>query len=81
MVKLSKVIVLFAASVVNAPEDLVSVPMAVLFIPVEVTLKLLDEIVKLFPPVSIEEVPKPERFKLPDVAVKLSGPVVRVSPF
>jgi hypothetical protein len=36
--------------------------------------------IKLFAPVEIEEAPRPERVKAPDVAVKFKAPVVRVRP-
>ena len=37
--------------------------------------------VRAFPPVLIDDAPRPERLKLPDVAVKFNAPVVCVSPF
>lgn len=62
------------------PVDGVVTPIAVLLIPVAVVLKLFDVIVKLFPPVFIIDADNPERFRVPDVAVRLRAPVVRVNP-
>lgn len=68
-------------NVVNAPVDAVVAPIAVLFIPVAVVLKCPEVNVMSFAPEFIEEALKPERAKAPEVAVKLSAPVVRVKPF
>lgn len=67
--------------VVNAPVDGVVAPIAVLFIPVDVVLKLFEVIVRSFTPKSILEADSPERFNAPVVAVRFSAPVVRVNPF
>lgn len=68
-------------NVVKAPVEAVVAPMAVELMPVAVVLKLEDEIVKAFIPVLIEEAPRPESVKPPDVAVRLSAPPVTVKPF
>lgn len=62
------------------PVDGVVNPIAVLLIPVAVVLKLFEVIVKLFPPVFMIEADKPERFNVPDVAVRLRAPVESVNP-
>ncbi len=62
--------------VVKAAVAGVVVPIAVPLIPVAVTLKVAEVINKLFTPASIVDAESPERFKAPDVAVKLSAPVV-----
>ena len=68
-------------SVLNAPVETVVAPIAVELIPVAVVLKLLDVNVKALAPVLIDEAPSPERVKAPEVAVRLSAPVVCVKPF
>lgn len=65
---------------VKLPVDGVVAPIAVLLIPVAVVLKLFEVIIKLFPPVLITEAESPERLRVPEVAVKLIAPVVRVNP-
>ena len=72
----ASVVLLFVAKVVKAPVDRMSVPIAVLLIPVAVVLKLPDVISKLFAPVLIDEALNPERVSVPEVAVKFSAPVV-----
>lgn len=67
--------------VVNAPDDCVSVPIAVPLIPVAVVLKLPDVIVRSLTPALMLDADSPERVSVPDVAVKLSAPVVCVKPF
>jgi len=66
--------------VVNAPVDGVVAPMAVELIPVAVVLKLLEVIVKALAPVEILEASKPDKERVPDVAVKFKAPVVKVKP-
>jgi hypothetical protein len=66
--------------VVKAAVEGVEAPIAVVLIPVEVVLKLAEEMVRLFPPREIEEALKPERFRVPLVAVRLSAPEERVKP-
>src|SRR6202044_2070784 len=66
--------------VVKAAVEGVEAPIAVVLIPVEVVLKLAEEMVRLFPPREIEEALKPERFRVPLVAVRLSAPDERVKP-
>lgn len=75
-IKFSIVIVPLAARSENAPVDLVVAPIAVLFIPVAVVLKLLDVNVNAFAPVFIEEALSPERLTVPLVAVRFNAPVV-----
>lgn len=67
--------------VVNAPVDGVVAPIAVLFIPVAVVLKLPDVIRILFDPKSMDEADNPDSDNAPEVAVKLRAPVVKVNPF
>ena len=55
-------------------------PMAVELIPVAVTLNWDEVTVNKLPPVDTDEAESPERVRAPDVAVKLSAPVVRVNP-
>ena len=65
---------------VKLPVDGVVTPIAVPLIPVEVVLKLFDVIVKSFEPVSIDDAPRPESARLPDVAVTLNAPDPCVKP-
>lgn len=65
---------------VNLPVEAVVAPMAVELIPVAVVLKLDDVKVKALAPVETEEADNPERDSVPEVAVKLSAPVVWVNP-
>ena len=67
-------------SAVNAPVDGVVAPIADELIPVAVVLKLLEVKVRAFDPVSIDEAENPDKFKLPEVAVKFNAPVVSVNP-
>jgi hypothetical protein len=66
--------------VVNAPLAAVVTPIAVLLIPVAVVLKLPEVKVMLLLPRLIEEAERPDKDKLPEVAVIESAPVVKVKP-
>ncbi len=66
---------------VKLPVDGVVNPIAVPLIPVAVVLMLFEVIIILFPPASIDAAVRPERARVPDDAVKLSAPPVRVKPF
>jgi hypothetical protein len=66
--------------VVNEAVEGVVVPIAVELMPVSVTLKFAEVIVKLLVPVEMDEALRPERFKAPEVEVKFKAPVVNVSP-
>jgi len=66
--------------VVKAAVDGVVVPIAVLLIPVPVVLKNSELMVKRFPPVLIVEALRPERLRLPLVAVRFNAPEERVNP-
>ena len=68
-------------NVVNFPVLAVVAPIAVELIPVAVVLKFDDVNVKAFAPVEIDEVLRPDKDNVPEVAVRLSAPVVKVSPF
>lgn len=68
-------------SVVNLPVEAVVAPIAVVFIPVEVVFKFPEVIVILFAPAFIEDAPRPDNVSAPDVALRLSAPVVCVRPF
>jgi hypothetical protein len=67
--------------VVNAPVDGVVAPIAVLFIPVDVVLKLFEIIVRSFAPKLMLDADSPERDSAPDVAVRLRAPLDNVNPF
>ena len=75
-----RVVLLLEERVVKAAVDGVEAPIAVLLIPVEVVLKLLEEMVNALDPVEIEEPLNPERLRVPLVAVRLSAPDERVNP-
>ena len=75
-----RVVLLLEERVVKAAVDGVEAPIAVLLIPVEVVLKLLEEMVNALDPVEIEEALNPERLRVPLVAVRLSAPDERVNP-
>ncbi len=62
--------------VVKAPVEAVEAPMAVLFMPVAVVLKLPEVKVRLLTPASILEAERPDKDKAPEVAVRLKAPVV-----
>ena len=66
--------------VVKAPLAAVVTPIFVLLIPVAVALKLPDITVRSLAPRLILDADRPERDKLPLVALRLSAPVVIVSP-
>ena len=76
----ASVVVLFEERVVKAPLPGVVAPMAVALIPVEVVLKFPAVKVRLFAPVLIEEAPRPERARVPEVPVRFKAPVVKVKP-
>lgn len=67
--------------VVNAAVEAVVAPMAVLFMPVDVVLKLFEVIVRSFTPKSRLDAESPERFSAPVVAVRLRAPLDNVNPF
>jgi hypothetical protein len=67
--------------VVKAAVEGVVDPMAVLFMPVAVVLKLAEVMSKLFTPVFMDDWLSPVSASVPEVEVRLMGPVVRVSPF
>ena len=67
-------------SVVNAPVDGVSVPMAVLLIPVAVVLKLAEVIVNALAPVLTDDALRPDKVSAPEVPVIFTAPVVTVKP-
>ena len=75
-----RVVLLLEERVVKAAVDGVEAPIAVLLIPVEVVLKLLEEMVNALDPVEIEEALNPERLRVPLVAVRLRAPDERVNP-
>ena len=75
-----KVTVEEAARVVKAPVEAVVAPIAVELIPVAVVLKLEDVMVRALAPVEIDEADSPDKVRAPEVAVKLSAPVVWVKP-
>lgn len=66
--------------VVKTAVEGVVAPIAVLLMPVAVVLKLPDVKVRALVPVLMEDAPRPESDREPDVAVKLTAPVVTVSP-
>jgi hypothetical protein len=66
--------------VVNAPVEVVVAPIAVELIPVAVVLKLDEVIVKALAPVLIDDTPKPDKVKAPEVPVIFTAPVVVVKP-
>ncbi len=70
----------FADRAVKAPVDGVAKPIAVPLIPVAVVLRLLEVIIILFPPASIDAAVNPERASVPDDAVRLRAPPVSVKP-
>ena len=78
--KADSVTVPLAARFVKAPVEGIEAPIAVLLIPVAVVLKLLEVISRLFDPVLIDDVLRPERARLPEVAVRLRAPLERVRP-
>jgi hypothetical protein len=67
-------------TVVNLPVDAVVAPMAVALIPVAVVLKLEDVTVRALTPVLIDEADRPDKLTAPEVPVRLTAPLVRVSP-
>ena len=64
----------------KAPVEAVVAPMAVLLMPVEVVLKCPEVKLMSFDPAEIDEAPRPDRLRAPDVAVKFNAPVVNVKP-
>jgi hypothetical protein len=80
VVRPESVIEVVPVTVVNLPVDAVVAPMAVELIPVAVVLKLDDVTVRALAPVLIDEADRPDRLRVPEVPVKLTAPVVRVSP-
>jgi hypothetical protein len=79
-VLLPRVVAPVLLSVVKAPVLAVVAPMAVELIPVAVVLKLLEVIVRALAPVLIDEAPRPDRARAPEVPVMLTAPVVTVKP-
>lgn len=76
-----KFVVPVEESVVKAPVPAVVAPIAVELIPVEVVLKLDEVKVSPFAPVEIDEADKPDKVRVPEVAVKFKAPVDSVKPF
>ena len=76
----AKVVLPVDDRVVKAAVDGVVVPIAVLLIPVAVVVKLPEIISKLLTPVEMLEALRPDKERVPDVAVRLSAPVVWVKP-
>ena len=70
-----------AVNVVTTAVDGVVAPIAVLLIPVAVTLKLPAPMSKLFTPNCNVEAERPDNVSAPDVPVILTTPVVTVRPF
>ena len=76
----AKVVVPVDERVVKTAVDGVVAPIAVLLIPVLVVLKYSEVMVNGFDPVLIEEALRPERARVPLVAVRFNAPDERVNP-